>query len=588
MCGIFALLNNYGFFEDEKIKDCFEKGKNRGPEYSEHSKISENFEIGFHRLAINGLNEKSNQPMWIDKICLICNGEIYNFKELFNKIGVKPVTSSDCEIIIHLYKRFGIEYTLSLLDGYFSFIIYDVSCEESPIVYVARDAYGVRPLYIMQPSSTHDNDYLDKETLDYKFTRVTTSKILGFASELKGLSGFLTQDNALLSYGSEDTDHSKIYEIQQYPPGTYSKLTLSKIKHFDFQIYAKKYSTFPFDTHANFNNHFITPGESYSVYNDVYQSLCNAVKKRVVGTTDRPIACLLSGGLDSSLIAALVTKYYNNKLETYSIGMKGGEDLKYARMVAEHIGSNHTEIVVSEEDFFNAIPEVIKTIESYDTTSVRASVGNYLVSKYISENSDAKVIFNGDGSDEVTGGYLYFHSAPDALSFDCEIKRLLSDIHLFDVLRSDKCISSHGLEPRTPFLDRDWVQTYISIPLKHRYNPKKMEKWLLRKSFETMEPELLPDKVLWRTKEAFSDGVSSQAKSWYEIITDRVKDFVHEERNYTHLPPKTKEQLYYRHIFDSYYPTCANVIPYFWMPRFVHANDASARTLNIYKNLVEQ
>ncbi|MEX0595584.1 MAG: asparagine synthase-related protein, partial [Candidatus Paceibacterota bacterium] len=384
MCGIFALLNNYGFFEDEKIKDCFEKGKNRGPEHSEHLKINEGLEIGFHRLAINGLNDKSNQPMWIDKICLICNGEIYNFKQLFNTINVTPVTSSDCEIIIHLYKRFGIEYTLSLLDGYFSFIIYDASCEDSPVVYVARDAHGVRPLYIMKPASSYENDYLEKEASDYKFTRNTSTKILGFASELKGLSGFLTQDNALLSYGYEDPDNSKFYEIQQYPPGTYSKLTSSAMKQFDFEIYAKKYSAFPFDTHAGLNDSYVTTGQYYNVYNNVYQSLCDAVKKRVVGTTDRPIACLLSGGLDSSLIAALVTKYYNKKLETYSIGMEGGEDLKYARMVADHIGSNHTEIVLSEEDFFNAIPEVIKTIESYDTTSVRASVGNYLVSKYIS------------------------------------------------------------------------------------------------------------------------------------------------------------------------------------------------------------
>lgn len=588
MCGIFALLNNNGFFEDEKIKDCFEKGKNRGPEYSEYSKITQEFEIGFHRLAINGLNDKSNQPMWIDKICLICNGEIYNFKELFKTIGVSPITDSDCEIIIHLYKRFGIEYTLSLLDGYFSFIIYDATCEENPTVYVARDAYGVRPLYIMKPSSSHDNQHLEQEITDYKFTRTTTNKIFGFASELKGLSGFITQDNTLLSYDCQDMENPKIYEIQQYPPGTYSKLTLTVTKQFDFQIYAKKYASYPFDTHVTNANDFITPGEYFNVYNTVYESLCDAVKKRVMGTTDRPIACLLSGGLDSSLITALVSKYYNKKLETYSIGMEGGEDLKYARMVAEHIGSKHTEIVLSEEDFFNAIPEVIKTIESYDTTSVRASVGNYLVSKYISQHSDAKVIFNGDGSDEVTGGYLYFHSAPDALTFDCEIKRLLSDIHLFDVLRSDKCISSHGLEPRTPFLDRGWVQTYLSIPLNFRYNPTKIEKWLLRKSFKMMDPELLPEKVLWRTKEAFSDGVSSHAKSWYEIITDRVKDLVHEEKTYTHLPPKSKEQLYYRNLFEGYYPICANVIPYFWMPRFVDANDASARTLNIYKNLLEQ
>jgi asparagine synthase (glutamine-hydrolysing) len=578
MCGIFALLNNYGHFEDEKIKDCFEKGKNRGPEHSELLKINQGLELGFHRLAINGLNEKSNQPMWIDKICLICNGEIYNFKELFSMIGETPVTNSDCEIIIHLYKRFGIEYAISLLDGYFSFIIYDATCENKPVVYVARDAHGVRPLYIMKPSTKCLEHDLSQS--EYDFTCDTSTQIFGFASDLKSLSDFLTQDRAIISHDSN------IYAIQQYPPGTYSKLIYNY--EFSFEIYAKKYSSHYFDAHSTLNDNHVTVDECYAVHNIIYQSLCDAVKKRVVGTTDRPIACLLSGGLDSSLIAALVTKYYNKQLETYSIGMEGGEDLKYARMVAEHIGSKHTEIVLSEDEFFNAIPEVIKTIESYDTTSVRASVGNYLVSKYISEHSDAKVIFNGDGSDEVTGGYLYFHAAPDALSFDCEIKRLLSDIHLFDVLRSDKSISSHGLEPRTPFLDRQWVQTYMSIPLKYRYTPAKIEKWLLRQSFKIMDPNLLPEKVLWRTKEAFSDGVSSQAKSWYEIINDRVNEFVQGLKFYYHLQPKTKEQFYYRTLFDHYYPNCANVVPYFWMPRFVNANDASARTLNVYKNAVEQ
>jgi len=578
MCGIFALLNNYGHFEDEKIKDCFEKGKNRGPEHSELLKINQGLELGFHRLAINGLNEKSNQPMWIDKICLICNGEIYNFKELFSMIGETPVTNSDCEIIIHLYKRFGIEYAISLLDGYFSFIIYDTTCENKPVVYVARDAHGVRPLYIMKPSTKHLE--IDLSQTEYDFTCDTSTQIFGFASELKVLSDFLTQDRAILSHDSN------IYDIQQYPPGTYSKLIYNY--EFSFEIYAKKYSSHYFDTHSTLNDNHVTVDECYVIHNIIYQSLCDAVKKRVVGTTDRPIACLLSGGLDSSLIAALVSKYYNKQLETYSIGMEGGEDLKYARMVADHIGSKHTEIVLSEDEFFNAIPEVIKTIESYDTTSVRASVGNYLVSKYISEHSDAKVIFNGDGSDEVTGGYLYFHAAPDALSFDCEIKRLLSDIHFFDVLRSDKSISSHGLEPRTPFLDRQWVQTYMSIPLKYRYTPTKIEKWLLRQSFKIMDPNLLPEKVLWRTKEAFSDGVSSQAKSWYEIINDRVNEFVQGLKFYYHLQPKTKEQFYYRTLFDHYYPNCANVVPYFWMPRFVNANDASARTLNVYKNTVEQ
>jgi asparagine synthase (glutamine-hydrolysing) len=181
--------------------------------------------------------------------------------------------------------------------------------------------------------------------------------------------------------------------------------------------------------------------------------------------------------LDSSLITALVNQINkqengpDKKLETYSIGLEGSEDLKYARIVSDYLGTNHTEILLTEQDFIDAIPEVIYTIESYDTTTVRASIGNYLLGKYISKNSDAKVIFNGDGSDELCGGYLYMHKAPNQLEFDYECRRLLNNIYAFDVLRSDKCISSHGLEPRTPFLDRSWVQFYLSIDPKLRFHP---------------------------------------------------------------------------------------------------------------------
>ena len=255
------------------------------------------------------------------------------------------------------------------------------------------------------------------------------------------------------------------------------------------------------------------------------------------------------------------------------------EDLKYARIVANYLQTKHTEIICTEKDFLDAIPEVIEAIESYDTTSVRASVGNYLIGKYIAKHSDAKVIFNGDGSDEICGGYLYFHEAPNCIDFDLECKRLLSDIHYFDVLRSDRSISSNGLEPRTPFLDPVFVKTYLSIPRYLRAQKDKCEKYLLRTAFVSF----LPDEVLWRTKEAFSDGVSSQKKSWFEIIqnhmkTQNIKDYV-----YIHNKPTTLEQQYYRNIFNGLFPNCEKTIPYFWMPRFVEATDSSARTLNIYK-----
>jgi asparagine synthase (glutamine-hydrolysing) len=334
------------------------------------------------------------------------------------------------------------------------------------------------------------------------------------------------------------------------------------------------------------------------------------VNKRCI-TTERPIACLLSGGLDSSLIAALVNNFYKcqnlpNKLETYSIGLYGSEDLKYARIVADYLGTNHTEIIVTETEMLEVIPEVIQAIESYDTTTVRASIGNFLLGKYIAANSDAKVIFNGDGSDELFGGYLYMNKCPDDIEFDKETRRLLQDIHLFDVLRSDKCISSHGLEPRTPFLDRSFVNLVLSIPPYFRNhkniknindkfnvyesNSEPIEKFMLRYSFskevfvDCTGKQLLPSKILWRKKEAFSDGVSSKARSLYQILQEYIALYMNiEERTHIYSPSIETEKQYYKNIFDKAYPKSSNILPYFWMPKYTNATDPSARTLAFYK-----
>jgi asparagine synthase (glutamine-hydrolysing) len=313
---------------------------------------------------------------------------------------------------------------------------------------------------------------------------------------------------------------------------------------------------------------------------------------------------LLSGGLDSSLIAALVSNYYKKNnistpLETYSIGLQESEDLKYAKIVAEWIESKHTEIIVSEKDMFDAIPEVIYAIESYDTTTVRASIGNYLLGKYISKNSDAKVIFNGDGSDELFGGYLYMNNCPDDIEFDKETRRLLKDIYLFDVLRSDKSISSHGLEPRTPFLDRSFVNLVLSLPPYYRNhkNFDATEKYILRKGFchnnlcynykpilNHKDNQLLPDSILFRKKEAFSDGVSSKGRSLYLILQEFISVQLNIEENTNKYKPCIEtEKYYYKKIFEGYYPNCSHILPYFWMPKYTDAKDPSARTLNIYK-----
>jgi len=342
------------------------------------------------------------------------------------------------------------------------------------------------------------------------------------------------------------------------------------------------------------------------------------VHKRML--TERPVAALLSGGIDSSLIAALVAEELraakSPPLKTFSIGFAGSEDLRYARMVADHIGSEHYEIIKTPEEFFAAIPEVIRDIESFDTTSVRASVGNWLVAREIRRQTDCKVVFNGDGSDEVFGSYMYFYKAPNDEEYEAETIRLLKDICYFDVLRSDRSISSHGLEPRTPFLDKTFVQVAhkIAIGLRRPVQGLQVEKWILRAAFA--DTGLLPDAVLWRKKEAFSDGVSGPQKLWYQEIQERlttpcitsgpigpdeIQERLAAHKSWSHhMPPKTPEDssckqerssterssdedIYYRSIFESLYKDRSEVIPYKWMPRWIDgATDPSARTLKVY------
>jgi asparagine synthase (glutamine-hydrolysing) len=564
MCGIFALLNQdiVAGSTDNYIMTQFMRGRGRGPESSKMTRLNPNTLIGFHRLAINGLSPASDQPMIMDDVVLICNGEIYNYRELYELLGIVPTTASDCEVIIHLYRRFGIEHTLQLLDGVFAFVLIDQNIHQDEArVFVARDPYGVRPLYVLSDPILH---------------------VYGFASELKQLCDIVNSNTPK-------------YDISHFPPGTYSEYTHSfkVLSRWRPCITNRPYHVMPFTS--------LFPTATLGEYLDgIRNHLVQAVEKRCL-TTERPVACLLSGGLDSSLITALVNEYVVGnglpRLETYSIGIEGSEDLKYAKEVADYLGTRHTEVTLTEADFCAAIPEVIRAIESYDTTTVRASIGNYLLGKYIRANSDAKVIFNGDGSDELFGGYLYMHCCPDAVEYDRETRRLLRDIHKFDVLRSDKSISSHGLEPRTPFLDRAFTQYVLSIPHLTRFRPNGdkgdaiCEKWLLRTAFDKYhytnhrDEPLLPDSVLWRRKEAFSDGVSGKSRSLYEVLQEYASAAHTDEMGVElsgHLIPETAEQTLYRREFEAVYPGRGNIVPYFWMPKYVEAKDASARTLAIY------
>jgi asparagine synthase (glutamine-hydrolysing) len=565
MCGIFLLLNS-GEANKQHVRQEFIKGKKRGPEISTLLEDNYKLTIGFHRLAINGLNSLSNQPIEINGIVLICNGEIYNYKSLYSTMKIEPTTESDCEVIIHLYLKYGIKQTLEMLDGVFAFVLYDKRDTKTMSLYVARDALGIRPLYSLK-----------KSKMGYNYNH---ENLMGFASELKCLDKFVTYN-------------PYHYCIEQFKPGTYSafevvvdernvwKMTLENEQFF--------IPTFSYGIIEQNRNQNTQPHIPEDIVKSVSKQLSTAVNRQC-GATQRPIACLLSGGLDSSLIAALVNEYciVNDvpyPLETYSIGLAGSEDLKYAQIMADYLGTKHTNIIVTEQEMFDAIPNVIYSIESYDTTTVRASIGNYLIGQYISKHSDAKVIFNGDGSDELCGGYLYMNKCPDDIEFDKEIRRLLKDIYMFDVLRSDKCISSHGLEPRTPFLDRSFVNHYLSISPYYRnhINFNQCEKFLLRSSFVNSNgKQLLPNEILWRRKEAFSDGVTSKGRSLFSILQEKIACKISKNTGNPCVENIDTEKLYYKRLFDEYYPNTGNILPYYWMPKYTNATDPSARTLELY------
>ena len=528
MCGIFTTYNASSPWD--LIEESFQKISYRGPDSSEHLHINNKLTMAFHRLAIMGISDSGNQPMKHPKdnsLTLICNGEIYNYKKLADDYGFKLTTGSDSEIILHLFKEIGIEGTVKALDGVFMFVLYD---EINDIMYAGRDPVGVRPGFI---SLNGDQVFI--------------------SSEAKSLIGI-----------AENT--------MPFPPGSW--WSSKDNEKFNKYFYCKP--------------DIQTTDSNINILHNIKNLLTDAVIKRLM--SEREIGCLLSGGLDSSLISSIVAKNYpGDKLNTFSVGIEGSVDLKYAKTVADFIKSKHHSIQITERDFLDAIEVVIYNIESYDTTTVRASVGNYLVSKYIKENTDCKVIFNGDGSDEVCCGYLYLRNAPSSKELQLESERLVNELYFFDVLRSDRSISSNGLEARTPFLDKTFVKYYLSIPSELKvFNSKdRIEKHILRKAFDN--GTYLPDDVLWRRKVAFSDGVSSQKKSWHKIIQNHVDSKISDEEFFkakdsiSHCTPLLKESYYYRKVYESFFPESEKLIPHFWMPKWTSVIDPSARELQDYQ-----
>ena len=594
MCGIFYYqtfqCGNNGI-STGKVKRLFADFANtqhRGPDNSQFqnhvvstSSGTMSYIFGFHRLAINGLGPEGNQPFSLGKCKLVCNGEIYNYKDLIKQYDLESVctSNSDCEVVLYLYQRIGIEATLNALDGVFALVLYDGAREKT---YVARDPFGVRSLYIGTELET----------------AVVTPSQFSVASEMKALS------------------HCAPGKVVQFPSGCYFEYdnTICKGNYFPYYKYISldMVSMINVKTSMVFrDNHSIEQNPVTLSLGHLRYLVESAVTKRMM--SDRPIGALLSGGLDSSLVTAILCQLANKhkrikpqnnlNLNTYSIGLAGSVDLYWAKRVSEFLGTNHHEVCVSESDFLNAIEETIEQTESYDTTTIRASVGNYLVSKYISDTTSDVVIYCGDMSDEIFGSYRGFCNAKTDCEFEVENERMVNDVRYFDLLRSDKSISGCGLEARVPFADKALVEYVMRLDPKHkRFNTGSfIEKSILRCAFDALNEDaaILPSEVLWRRKEAFSDGVSAQPeasqsqsqsqppRTWIDMIRDYVnarvsdQEYAIERTKYVHNTPYDKESYYYRKVFERLYPGRENAIPYFWRHPFCQELDPSARLLNI-------
>ncbi|KAF3707832.1 Asparagine synthetase [glutamine-hydrolyzing] [Channa argus] len=556
MCGIWAL-----FGSDECLSvQCTNAMKigHRGPDAFRFENVNgfTNCCFGFHRLAIVD-QLYGMQPLRIKKfpfLWLCYNGEIYNHLTLKKQFEFDYQTKVDGEILLHLYDRFGIKKMASLLDGVFAFILLDTANRK---VFLGRDTYGVRPL----------------------FKLLTDNGFLAVCSEAKGLTNIT---HAMATPPN----------IVPFPPGHYEVFNLKQngkvqsLQLEQFHCCTQEPAHAIYDTVERLPTSF----DEETVKNNIRTLFENAVRKRLMA--HRRIGCLLSGGLDSSLVAATLVKLAKEEklkypIQTFSIGSDDSPDIIAARKVAAHIGSEHHEVNFTAEEGIQALEEVIFHLETYDITTIRASVGMYLVSKYIREKTDSVVIFSGEGSDELTQGYIYFHKAPTPKAAAEDSVRLMKELYLFDVLRADRTTAAHGLELRVPFLDHRFTAYYLSLPEEMRIPKHGMEKHLLRESFKGLN--LIPDEILWRRKEAFSDGVMSEKKSWYTFLQEHVESMVNDDqmekarKMFSHNPPCNKEAYHFREVFEKHYPGRAEWLSHYWMPCWINAIDPSARTLSIYK-----
>ncbi len=504
------------------FKKGFERTVSRG---SDSSKIVDtgNGYLGFHRLAIMGLDESGMQPFELDGSYVVCNGEIYRFEKLKKELSEKYtfVSGSDCEILLPLYFEHGTDM-FKMLDAEFALILYDAKTQK---YIAARDPIGIRPLYY-----GYDN-----------------KKTVIFASEPKNLVGLCDK-------------------IMPFPPGHYYKD--GKFVCYRDMTEVKSLCTDDLET----------------VCKNIHDKLVCGIEKRLVA--DAKVGYLLSGGLDSSLVCSVAARKSDKPIKTFAIGMsEDAIDLKYAKEVADYIGSEHTEVIITKDEVLSSLDDVIKLLGTFDITTVRASMGMYLLCKYIHENTDIRVLLTGEISDELFG-YKYTDFAPSAEAFQEESQKRVRELHMYDVLRADRCISVNSLEARVPFGDLDFVSYVMSVDPQKKINTYGKGKYLLRHAFEG---DYLPHDILYREKAAFSDAVGHSMVYYLKEYADKYytdSEFEEKRRKYTHAMPFTKESLLYREIFEKYYEGQSEMIADFWMPNKewegCDVDDPSARVLSNY------
>ena len=546
MCGIVAIYNNQIKFDKDMRSKCLKMSKkvrHRGPDWS-GIYSSDNAILAHERLSIVDI-KSGRQPLFSndENIILTVNGEIYNHLDFRNssEIDYKYQTNSDCEVIIPLFKEYGKDL-LNHLNGIFSFFLYD---KLENAFFVARDPIGVIPLYMGK----------DKNGTSY------------FSSEMKSLVG-------------------KCQNIKEFPPGHY--MTNNDIQ--PIRYYKKNWMKF--DNIKNYNSK-----------KDLNHSLENAVKRQLM--SDVPFGVLLSGGLDSSIISSIVKKFSKKRIESdqkkdawwpqihsFAVGLKGSPDLKAANKVSKDLGTVHHEIHFTIQEALDSLEDVIYYLETYDVTTVRASTPMYLMARYI-KSMGIKMVLSGEGADEIFGGYLYFHKAPNSKEFHEETVRKIAKLHLYDCLRANKSLSAWGVEGRVPFLDKEFIDYSMNLdPKLKMISSDKIEKHILRESFKGY----LPDDILWRQKEQFSDGVGY---SWIDSLKEYADKSISENdyRNRNEIfpvnTPKSKEEFLFRRIFEKHFPgdDCALCVPSSksvacsteealnWDKSFLDMNDPSGRSI---------